>query len=558
MGIKVTVDVIKKFNKAAVGSQGSCYGNPSHNDLSNENERAHNQTHPELAHKNVYLAIDPSTGKLESVEPGKKIFYAREIEYAKMMWGDGLDARNAMYKDKGKKNAIKTIEQYRSENVQELLFQIGNGEQRGNEINDDDVQRIIMAQVEALRKSNSNARLDIISVAIHYDETSVHAHVRIATSVMDKNGHWKSETAGCLKSFGNEPVPFEEAEKVYEDVAEFADLSAEEKRRMAWLSVKYKESAPMHMNDALDAKEMDNLRNLWNRYHNPKETWTANVRRDFQELVEHELGIDVDRNVDPKNKNQKKISTDAWKAEQLAKKNQELTQQLSEKDKELSAAQESLKNAQEALLEKNDEIEFTESRLTGLNAQVNNTENALKNAQKRLKDEMDGIAQAQLKRREIDEYLAAMADQFTTMRTRDGKLSDKQKKFLEYNALPYLDEYLTKAKMGEVGFEFDKFEDGSKMDVITNESMASAAAMMELIHTDPMMEAYAKQKFIDLVTNKAFDSYVAGNKKPMFAVWNEVCSVIKAAKPRMFAQLFKTAISSFVEAVKEASESYER
>lgn len=117
-----------------------------------------------------------------------------EMSYYKATFGNWLKKQNDRYKKKGNRNRIKTMSEIHTSNryrPTETIIQYGNAEsaQRPTEKDFYDMmQELEQKKLEWSQQHGGN--LVLLNCALHYDETTPHAHERTIWRYKDENGMW--------------------------------------------------------------------------------------------------------------------------------------------------------------------------------------------------------------------------------------------------------------------------------------------------------------------------------------------------------------------------------
>lgn len=170
-------------------------GSANHNSRNTTKEMDHVETN--LTDQNLILVnVD---GELRALTDHKDDLRKIELAEYENIFGDYIREQNRRYMQKGKKDKIKSLAEYydNSRNAKpiEMILQIG----AYNEFDKDDIENR-RAFLNAINEYVSQLKehypqMHILSIALHTDETSLHAHVRyvlwaekdnIRTPLMDK------------------------------------------------------------------------------------------------------------------------------------------------------------------------------------------------------------------------------------------------------------------------------------------------------------------------------------------------------------------------------------
>ena len=474
-------------------------GHPSHNDNTFSGERGSKQQHPELESRNVYFAFED--GRPVRVSGLNGLLYEREADWVRSTWGAALEARNAMYYNKGKAGSCKTFEEYREANVREIILQIGDASNRGEEVHDDDLQEVALEYARKLSARSDNARVDVLSLAIHKDETSVHAHLRFAASIKDKNGRWKADRTGAFRELGYEDVPFEEA-------------TDEEKLAC------FGRTADKH-------KPSDCTRTTWNRLHNPTVAFTDAQREVWYDVVEA-AGFSIERETDPKNRSTRNEATQAWNARELGEKVEEARGDLKSTQEEAEKARKRRETEEAAAAAAREEKARISRQKVPLEMEVK-------------------------KLRKQAERLAKMAAEDVPMSNSTGRLSDAQRKLCGFA----FTEYLEGVASGEILTGREDRCDGLYVPAYKEKDAVDAAALLEAMKNDPAIAAYAAAKFEAHADTVCFTEFAAGNRRRMEAAVKKVAAEVRKTFAPVIAGLQELG-RTIVEAMRESSDEYER
>jgi len=227
--------------------------NGKHNDRTFDTSKNKSITHPEDAKYNVYY-VSNEEGKFIPVEANRNEFEKREIEFYREHFSDALKAKNERYRMQGHKERCKTITETRKAaktSPMEIILQVGNEDnpyRNGTRFNQ-------MTTKFAAHVRSVYPDFKILNLAIHYEETSVHAHIRGVFITKDKDGHEEPNQTKALQNMGvemphpnqkrgqtnNELVTFtEELRECWQDIIERTDPTIDIDREVKSPSSKHK------------------------------------------------------------------------------------------------------------------------------------------------------------------------------------------------------------------------------------------------------------------------------------------------------------------------------
>lgn len=161
--------------------------------------------------------IDPERGELNAywvagqgwAKPGEKPDFDK-LELAKYgeLFGDALKIQNKKYKAKRQYNRMKSLEDWRdskAKGVRETIMQIGD---KDDDISPEEFRSCLRDYLNELQRwLNDNGQpMRILSVAIHNDEASPHAHIRYVYAYKDAEGHLHPQMDKALEAAGVELV----------------------------------------------------------------------------------------------------------------------------------------------------------------------------------------------------------------------------------------------------------------------------------------------------------------------------------------------------------------
>ena len=192
---------IKATARQARATRGGKAFNANHN--TDEKVRAA-QPHIDIKQMkyNLYIEIGSNLKPIrhEGGKGGYRSSMTEKMRYREL-YGDGLEARNARYREKGKKDNIRTI----SELIQdpktapiEGLYQIGNmNTDLSKQEMHDKLIKAFDAFYQQLRKNYRN-NLIPLDISLHMDETTPHIHFRYTLGAKDKFGHFMPNQTQAL------------------------------------------------------------------------------------------------------------------------------------------------------------------------------------------------------------------------------------------------------------------------------------------------------------------------------------------------------------------------
>lgn len=176
-----------------------------------------------------------------------------EQEYYQARFGPAVDAqreRHIKARQKARAEGC-TIERY-YDNAKtcptSIILQVGKeGEYQDRQT----FIRALNGAIKDIEEGNEEARVKVLSIAVHGSETSLHAHMRISFEVKNKEGQWEANTEKCLEKLGYS-LPFKDKKK--------------------------------------------------DRYNNRKMTWTSQAREKWYDTIERvDPSIKIDREPSPDN-----------------------------------------------------------------------------------------------------------------------------------------------------------------------------------------------------------------------------------------------------------------
>lgn len=176
--------------------------NACHNDRSFNTAENENIIHPELAKYNQYYVTDDD-GKFQQVEAGTGAFERREREFYRDHFKAGLDAKNERYIVQRHEENCKSITALRKGErtaPTEIILQLGS---EANPYYDNAKSAKMMRQMLS-RIRAQYPQFKILDVAIHYDETSAHAHIRGVYVAKDRFGYDVPNQTQALQDMGIE------------------------------------------------------------------------------------------------------------------------------------------------------------------------------------------------------------------------------------------------------------------------------------------------------------------------------------------------------------------
>lgn len=196
-----------------------------------------------------------------TTETGTDSLSAKEVLVYEQHFSKGLEAQNKRYKEKGNKSkCIKNIQEYyKMHQPHEAILQFGNKEDfwdvtgydtegrpiwgNLNEAKFKDNAEVVRYEVDEFIRRAKEAGLEVLDAVIHLDESVPHAHIRFIGIDTDKHGFERIDMTNCLKKHG------------FNQTTEDGDK----------------------------------------RYANPLKEFTAWMRKDIEDYLEEEIGVEVDR-----------------------------------------------------------------------------------------------------------------------------------------------------------------------------------------------------------------------------------------------------------------------
>lgn len=222
---------IKATARQARATRGGKAFNANHN--TDEKVRAA-QPHIDIERMkyNLYIEIGSNLKPIrhEGGKGGYRSSMTEKMRYREL-YGDGLEARNARYREKGKKDNIRTI----SELIQdpktapiEGLYQIGNmNTDLSKQEMHDKLIKAFDAFYQQLRKNYKN-NLIPLDISLHMDETTPHIHFRYTLGAKDKFGHFMPNQTQALNEMGFDRQDTSRAKDRYNNaLVSFSDSTRE-------------------------------------------------------------------------------------------------------------------------------------------------------------------------------------------------------------------------------------------------------------------------------------------------------------------------------------------
>lgn len=270
-------------------------GSADHNDRTKMSS-TENVIDQARANENLIYVMDKE-GKPHRIKQGVGKMREAELKLYEDCYRASLERKNEHYRQKGNKKQIKTIEEaYSSKPPKEMILQIGKGHVHDKH----DLFEAINEFFGDLTEQNPNIR--IFNIAIHCDESSMHAHVRFTIEHETEYGDIEVNQSAGLKDMGYEAKEPFDKQKFMQEHSNINFTSKEGKRILK------------------DAKENHE------RYDNATIAFTDSAREMWYDTLER-LEYNIDREVDPKNRSRRNKKTQEYKHAELVKENKKLARE---------------------------------------------------------------------------------------------------------------------------------------------------------------------------------------------------------------------------------------
>ena len=158
-----------------------------------------------------------------------KDFYASELEFYKKRYKDQLDEQNKKYIEKRNYNRCKSMDQFYSSRRYapvEKILQYGNkdipAEYKPDRETFGTMAETFIRRLNEWNNDHGN-HLHILNAACHYDEVSIHAHIRWIWDYKDENGVIRCHQDKAMEMAGIEPPDADAIKKGLEEVQEWYD-----------------------------------------------------------------------------------------------------------------------------------------------------------------------------------------------------------------------------------------------------------------------------------------------------------------------------------------------
>ena len=223
----------KKVMKACLRCQrGKGAKGANHNDRTLTANAKH--IDPNKEEENIYYS---HYGKWHKIESGKGLLAIEELAYYEERFGAGRRAQlekhiKSRHYDRAEKCTIENYYKDARTAPDQMVLQIGKKKDR---ITKEELMECVTVLVNELQKETSeNARIHVLNVALHGDETTPHVHVGFVAEYKNpKTGYWEMSQDNCLKELGYEkPYPGKKNSKKNNRKIPFTD-----KMRQKWYDI---------------------------------------------------------------------------------------------------------------------------------------------------------------------------------------------------------------------------------------------------------------------------------------------------------------------------------
>lgn len=192
-------------SKLRVSQHSGRSGSAKHNDRSFLKDKdpawiGEHADHIDMTMDNAYWAWDRT-------DPGQPIdFEQSERDYYRQTYGAAQDAINARNRKSGHADRCRTTDQVYEDaktRPEEMLLQIGD---KTSDIDPVSFMRCVVDYVDRLKEwSDQHGKcMQLLTIAVHLDETSPHAHVRRVWNYTDQDGHLRPGQDKALQAAGVE------------------------------------------------------------------------------------------------------------------------------------------------------------------------------------------------------------------------------------------------------------------------------------------------------------------------------------------------------------------
>lgn len=261
-----------------------------HNDRSMYNGESPSEFEPEYHGENIHW--DCYDGINSKVGGSIKA----EVRFYEEHFGKQLDAQNEKYRKQRHPEKCMTMDQYRKKHPgKEIILMIGDKD------NHPDENKVAALAMEA-QKYLERFGLKVVSVDIHYDEATPHAHIRcVPLHELDKEqGLYEVNMTGCLKDCGiKAPLDLLREDGVVDPNKGIKEFTQEDLERI-------REYRP-----DMIAEKKDGSLQFKTRSNNAQYEFTAMMREGLENYMTQKLNLDID-SVGQKRKH---LSNVEWKAQ---------------------------------------------------------------------------------------------------------------------------------------------------------------------------------------------------------------------------------------------------
>lgn len=204
-GVKTMAEKIKATARQSRATSSGKVFNPNHN--TNEQLRA-TEPHIDASRMvdNFYIEIQAGNVEVKH-EGGKGGYFSATTERKRYeeLYGDGLEARNARYREKGKKDNERTLSKlFRDIKTAPIegIYQIGN---KNTDISRKELgEKLYIAFQDFFGqiKEKYSGNLIPLDFSLHMDEATPHIHFRYTLGAVDKFGYFMPNQTQALKEMG--------------------------------------------------------------------------------------------------------------------------------------------------------------------------------------------------------------------------------------------------------------------------------------------------------------------------------------------------------------------
>lgn len=311
-------------------------------------ERAkHTERHND---RSMYPEMNKDTNNIYWTCYGKDVGFAEaERRYFDEHYSENLNKTNEYYLANGKADRYRDMKQYHLDNMPyEMIIQIGN-----KDVQPDDAASFLEEYADALLVSLEETNVDVISYAVHIDESTPHLHIRYIGNGLDGKPnmnealrpHYKTPLEyACIEAGLTHPQR-EENEK-QKDFERRCNAFAKDNADALYPYCPY-----------LFTEEKNGTLNFKSRTNTVKTAFQMDIRNTLEQEVEERYKdtYGVDRNRSKRGH----LTVDGYKA----LKNAEASNMLSRRNKKLKANEKALQSKDEELNKRASELTRREADL---------------------------------------------------------------------------------------------------------------------------------------------------------------------------------------------------